>query len=103
MSKLDRLAFWEIRSKWDYLAFPALLQWVLVAGAVAALALPKDVFIALFMGVLVMNALASLSVLAVGFGSRSHDHLDPGWLYILSALFFGPVVGVHYLWRTGQA
>lgn len=100
--------FWHVRSRWDYFAFIAVGQW----GALAVAALlgagslfysPLSSFAAiLLVPVITANYLAWLTVLSTVLGSKRHPHLSPGWLYHLAALFFGPIVGVHYLYRTGR-
>lgn len=103
------LQFWHLRSRWDCFAFIAVVMWVLL-GAAAALGLSSAVYppaaeyalLPLIAAVLVGYA-TPLVALATWRGSRSHDHLTPGWLYHLAALLFGHFVGVHYLWRTGRA
>ena len=98
-----KLRFWKVRSKWDWLAFPSLLQWPALAFAfVTAIAGLKDVSVAAFMAVFALNALSLLAILAVAMGSKHHEHMSPGIGYNLATILFAPVIGVHYLWRTGQ-
>ena len=98
-----KLKFWKVRSKWDWFAFPSLLQWPVFALAfITAIAGLKNVSVAAFMAVFALNALSLLTVLATTMGSKSHEHMSPGIGYHVTALIAAPVVGVHYLWRTGQ-
>lgn len=107
-NKTMRGVFWTVRSRWDYFAFIAVAQWVMVGIAVMSFFVAfvwepfigvTYVSIGLVYGV---NLLAWLAVLSTAFGSKRHPHLDPGGLYHLTALLFGPIVGVHYLYRTGR-
>lgn len=107
--------FWLLRSRWDYFAFSALFVWAFVGLGVVAYGLGHvytllgfDVLatIALMVfahavGVVILACGLSILVpLATIYGSRHHDHLDPGPRYHLAALVFGPIVGLHYLDRT---
>lgn len=99
-----KLAFWKVRSAWDLFAFPSLLQWpVGVLAFVTAVAGLRSVSVALFMAVMALSGFSLLTVVATVMGSKQHGHMAPGIGYHLTALIAGPVVGVHYLWRTGQA
>jgi len=100
---LSDLAFWTIRSRWDYFAFPALAFWALVAAAEVALQAHEPTGTGLVIAAGFMNMLSALTVLASALGSRAHDHMDPGLPYYALSLFLGAAAGVHYLWRTGRA
>lgn len=97
-----QIKFWKTQSLWDYFAFIAVLQWVAFGATIISLALSADLLASFFVLVtLAFNFMAVLTPLATIFGSRKHNHLNPGGLYHLAAFFIGPIVGVHYLYRTG--
>ena len=85
-------------------ALPSLLLWpTFVVAYATAVAGFDSVAVPAFMAVMALSALTILTVLATWRGSRAHHHLSPGVPYHVLAVLFGPVVGVHYLWRTGAA
>lgn len=109
--------FWLIRSRWDYLAFSALFVWAFVGLGVVAYGLSHVytllgfdalatiallVFVQAIGVVILASGMSVLVPLATIYGSRHHDHLDPGPRYHLAALVFGPIVGLHYLYRTAD-
>lgn len=106
---LGNLRFWHVRSRWDYFAFIAVIQWtfagaaVLAAGSGAVYEPLAGVAILALATAVLLSYIAPLVVLATWLGSRHHDHLSPTATYHLAAIFLGPLVGVHYLIRTGQA
>lgn len=104
---VEALVFWNRGSRWDFFAMIAVVQWYSVALAIPALIAYSAgstwglMFLYLFAGVaLVCNAFAWLVPLATVFGSKHHPQMKPGFFYHLAGLFFGPIVGVHYLLRT---
>lgn len=106
MSILTR--WYSIRSKWDYLSFVAVFQWILFGAAVALLGLDSVIGAGsmeagiLLVGVLFLNVLSGPAVfISIFFGRKYHPKLDPGWLYLLLSFLFAPIVGVLWLRDTG--
>lgn len=111
MGLFTKLRFWHVRSRWDYLAFPGLVQWfgvfpTVIGYGLLAVGVEDTGLLIAGLGVLLimgMNLLSWTAALAAYYGPESHPHLERDGLYALAGLFFGPLVGPHYLWRTGQA
>jgi len=102
------LRFWNVRSKWDYFSFLAVVQWCLGGLALVALGIGTvvpDVAIVgglLLVAAMFINATTPLVVFSTWRGAKHHEHLAPSRLYHVAAVFFGPIVGVHYLRRTAS-
>lgn len=97
------MTFWTIRSRWDYFAFVAPVQWLCFGVGFASLAVGFEtgIGVGLLAGI-VLNTLSFVVVLSTWLGSHHHDHLSPSRWYHFGAIIFGPLVGLHYLHRTGR-